>query len=113
VRCQNFANLCAPTLRILDWEGWGLAPTGYDAATLYIHSLLVPAAATTIRYELSHLLDTPAGQFAELVVITEVLHGTTRGDNLDLAQPVRNRAARLLGRPVPFPEGPNQHGGTR
>jgi len=109
----HFANLCAPTLRILDWEGWGLAPTGYDAATLYIHSLLVPATAATIHCELGHLLDTPTGQFAELVVITEVLHGTTRGDNLDLAQPVRNRAMGLLGRPVPLPEGPTQHGGTQ
>ncbi len=98
----HFANLCAPTLHILDWEGWGLAPTGYDAATLYIYSLLVPATAASVRSELRHLLDTPAGKFAELVVITEVLHGTTRGDNLDLAQPARNRAAILLDRPVPL-----------
>jgi len=97
----HFANLCAPTLQIVDWEGWGLAPTGYDAATLHIYSLLVPRTASRIRRELGHLLDTPAGRFAELVVITEVLHGLARGDNLDLAQPVRKYASRLLGRPIP------------
>ncbi len=102
----HFANLCAPTLRILDWEGWGLAPTGYDAATLYIYSLLVPTTAARIRRELGHLLDTPAGEFAELVVITEVLHGATRGDSLDLAHPARNRAAHILGRECLLPAGP-------
>lgn len=97
----HYANLCAPTLHVLDWEGWGLAPTGYDAATLHSHSLLVPALATRIRTELASVLDTPAGRFAELVVITELLHSTARGDNLELAEPLRNRAARLLGRAVP------------
>ncbi len=106
----HFANLCAPTLHILDWEGWGLAPTGYDAATLYIYSLLVPTTATRIRRELAHILDTPTGHFAELAVITEVLHSTTRGDHRDLAQPVRNRATLLLGRPVPLPAGPGTAG---
>ena len=44
-----------------------------------------------------------SGQFAQLVAITEVLHSTTYDDNLDLAGPARDLAARLLGRPVPFP----------
>ncbi|MFJ8509628.1 hypothetical protein ACIRJQ_38095, partial [Streptomyces avermitilis] len=30
----HWANVTAP-LRILDWEGWGRAPEGFDAATLY------------------------------------------------------------------------------
>lgn len=92
----HFANLCAPELRILDWEGFGLAPTGYDAAMLHTTSLLVPAVARRIRHELAHLLDTPAGRFAELVTIAELLHSTTRGDNLHLATALRDRAADLL-----------------
>jgi hypothetical protein len=99
----HYANLCAPTLCVLDWEGWGLAPPGYDAATLHSHSLLVPAVAARVHAELAHVLDTPAGRFAELVVITELLDSTTRGDNLDLAEALRDRAAHLLGRAVPFP----------
>ncbi|MER6781217.1 MULTISPECIES: phosphotransferase [unclassified Streptomyces] len=27
---------------ILDWEGWGRAPYGYDAVTLYVYALLTP-----------------------------------------------------------------------
>jgi len=97
----HFANLCAPTLHIIDWEGWGLAPTGYDAATLHTNSLPAPQVAARIRQELAHHLDTSAGRFAELVAITELLHTTTRGDNLHLIQLLRQRAAHLLGRPVP------------
>jgi hypothetical protein len=94
----HFANLCAPTLRILDWEGWGLAPTGYDAAVLHTHSLLVPPVAARIRHELAHLLVAPAGRHAELVVITQLLH-TSR--DRDLHPALRTRAADLLGRPLP------------
>ncbi|MEV7969422.1 phosphotransferase [Sphaerisporangium sp. NPDC088356] len=99
----HWANICAPTLHVLDWEGWGLAPTGYDAAVLHSYSLLVPSVATRVRTELAHVLNSPAGQFAELAVITQLLHTTTRGDNLDLAEPLRNRATHLLGRAVPLP----------
>jgi hypothetical protein len=94
----HFANLCAPTLRILDWEGWGLAPTGYDAAVLHTHSVLIPPVAARVRREFAHLLATPAGRHAELVVITQLLH--TSGDPR-LLPALRARAASLLGRPLP------------
>lgn len=99
----HYANICGPELCILDWEGWGTAPAGYDAAMLHSYSLLVPASAARIRDELAHLLDTRAGRFAELAVISELLHTTTQGDNLPLAEPLRRRAAVLLGRAVPVP----------
>ncbi|MFI5800717.1 hypothetical protein [Streptomyces sp. NPDC051677] len=35
----HWANLTSP-LRLLDWEAWGRAPEGFDAATLYAYSLL-------------------------------------------------------------------------
>jgi len=38
----HWANVLAPDCALVDWEGWGLAPAGYDAATLYVHSLLAP-----------------------------------------------------------------------
>lgn len=97
----HFANLCAPTLRVLDFEGWGLAPAGYDAATLHSYSLLVPAIAARVRRELAHILNTPGGRFAELAVITELLHTAARGDNAALTEPLRERAATLLRRPAP------------
>ncbi|MGH3940023.1 MAG: hypothetical protein ACRDTG_15605 [Pseudonocardiaceae bacterium] len=103
----HYANLCAPTLHILDWEGWGLAPSGYDAAVLHSYSLLLPRLAARVRSELTPLLDTSTGRFAELVAITELLHSTTRGNHLDLAEPLRNRAALLLGRPIPVHQSGN------
>ncbi|WP_202451087.1 MULTISPECIES: phosphotransferase [unclassified Streptomyces] len=92
----HWANLCAPDLQILDWEGWGLAPTGYDVAILHSYSLLVLPTAARIRAEFAYLLDTPAGRFAELVAITELLHSTTRGANLPLAGLLHLRGEQLL-----------------
>jgi len=92
----HFANLVGPDLHLLDWEGWGSAPAGYDAATLHGYSLLVPATAARVRHELAHILDTPAGHYAELAVISEILDSTTHGENLALAEPLRRRAALLL-----------------
>lgn len=97
----HFANICVPTLSVLDFEGWGLAPPGYDAATLHSYSLLVPPVAARVRRELAYILDTPGGRFAELAVITELLHAAARGGNAALTEPLRQRAALLLGRPIP------------
>ncbi|WP_213454684.1 phosphotransferase [Rhizomonospora bruguierae] len=97
----HFANLCAPDLRILDWEGWGLAPAGYDAAMLHSYSLLTPVTADRVQRELAHLLATPAGRYAELAVIAELLDAADQGINRQLAEPLRRRAASILGRPTP------------
>lgn len=95
----HWANLTNPTLTLLDWEGWGLAPAGYDAAILHAYSLLVPETAREVRQRLGHVLDTPSGRFAELVVITELLQTITRGDNLELEGPLRSRLDTLLVQP--------------
>ncbi|MBB4925891.1 hypothetical protein [Kitasatospora kifunensis] len=94
----HWANLTSPTLTVLDWEGWGVAPAGYDAALLHAYSLLVPETAADVRRRLDHILDTPTGRFAELVVITELLQTTTRGDNLELEEPLRRRLGHLVQR---------------
>jgi hypothetical protein len=91
----HWANLTAPSLQVLDWEGWGLAPVGYDAAMLHTYSLLVPEVAEAVRHHLSDQLDTPSGRFAELAVITQLLQTNSRGDNLDLAEPLRRRLQKL------------------
>lgn len=94
----HWANLAGPTLHMFDWEGWGLAPTGYDVAMLHSYSLLVPPLVARIRTEFADVLDTATGRHAELVVITELLHSTTRGDNLHLADALRHRASALMSR---------------
>jgi hypothetical protein len=95
----HWANLTRPTLTILDWEGWGAAPAGFDAAMLHTYSLLVPDVSARVRQHLAHVLNTPPGRFAELVVITQLLQTNSRGDNLELEGPLRQRAAELLGSP--------------
>jgi aminoglycoside phosphotransferase (APT) family kinase protein len=91
----HFANLCAPTVTVLDWEGWGLAPTGYDAAMLHTYSLLVPDTANQVYAAFADILDTPAGLFAQRAVVCELLHSTTRGANLALADVLHHRARQL------------------
>ncbi|NEA47835.1 hypothetical protein [Streptomyces sp. SID10815] len=91
----HWANLAGPDLSLLDWEGWGAAPAGYDAALLHAYSLAVPETARRVRRELATVLDTDAGRFAELAVITELLQSAGRGDNLALVHPLRRRAAEV------------------
>ncbi|MEU5222147.1 phosphotransferase [Streptomyces toyocaensis] len=88
----HWANLTGPELGILDWEGWGIAPAGYDAALLHAYSIGVPETAERVRQELSILLDSEDGRFAELVVITELLQSVERGDNVELVPALRQRA---------------------
>jgi hypothetical protein len=113
----HFANVTAPTLQILDFEGWGLAPYGYDAATLHTYSLLSPATAARIRREFAGVLCTPIGQHAELVAITELLDAAARGEHAALVRPVRDRASLLLGRAIPGHTGvtavPSRHPARR
>lgn len=92
----HWANLCGPQLRILDWEGWGLAPAGYDAAVLHAHSLTSSAAAATVRRQLAPLLDGAAGHSTELVVITDLLHAAEHGAESQLSELLRRRARQLL-----------------
>ncbi|PJN37326.1 hypothetical protein CG747_28940 [Streptomyces sp. CB02959] len=74
----HWANLTGPQLTLLDWEGWGTAPVGYDAANLYLHSLPIPDLSERTRKEFAHVLDTPAGRVGELTACTEILQAATR-----------------------------------
>ncbi|MEU3480863.1 phosphotransferase [Streptomyces sp. NPDC033754] len=75
---------------ILDWEGFGLAPRGWDAALLYSYALLAPATAARIRQVLADILDTHTGRTALLVVAADLLQAASRGDHPDLITPLRN-----------------------
>jgi hypothetical protein len=89
----HWANLSAP-LRILDWEGWGLAPKGFDAATLYAYSLLQPDTAARVR-DAFPVLGSPAGLAAEATVCAQLLQTVARGDNLALEDQLRTWAEEL------------------
>ncbi|MER5783083.1 phosphotransferase [Streptomyces mobaraensis] len=89
----HWANLTMP-LGILDWEGWGEAPYGYDAATLYAYSLAEPDMAARVR-EAFPELGTPATWAGEAAIVAELLQTTARGDNQALIDPLEVWARRL------------------
>ncbi|MGW0664782.1 hypothetical protein [Streptodolium elevatio] len=86
-----------PGPELLGWAAWGRAPFGYDAATLYAHSLPVPELAARVRAAFPEL-DTADGRVAEIVVTAELLHRIARGNHrgLDVLAPhLRDQARRL------------------
>ncbi|MET7728539.1 winged helix-turn-helix domain-containing protein [Streptomyces mirabilis] len=87
----HWANLCAP-LRILDWEGWGRAPEGFDAVTLYAYTLLQEDVVARVR-DVFPVLGSPAGLAAEATVCAQLLQTVARGDNLAPAGAVGHGAA--------------------
>lgn len=93
----HWGNITAGVPYILDWERWGSAPVGWDAAVLHTYALLVPAVAAQTRHRLGHVLNTPEGRFAELAVIAEVTHAVVTTSLVpDLKEPMRARAAELM-----------------
>lgn len=94
----HWANLIAPDLVLVDWEGWGIAPAGFDAATLYLHSLLRPAIAKQVRAEFNELLEHRDGLISQLYVTTRMLLRIEYGDYPDLAVPLHRNAERVLQR---------------
>lgn len=92
----HWGNLTAPTLTILDWETWGRAPAGYDAAMLVCTSLANPALARRISQALSEFLDTRTGHIATLAAATRLLRFADGGELTELAQPVRQHVTEIL-----------------
>ncbi|MGW8765928.1 hypothetical protein ACWGN5_25865 [Streptomyces sp. NPDC055815] len=91
------ANLTAGAT-ILDWEGFGLAPRGWDAALLYSYALLAPATAARIREAFADILDTHTGRTALLVVAADLLQAASRGDHPDLVAPLHRLVDEITSR---------------
>lgn len=89
----HWANLTAP-LKILDWEGWGQAPAGFDCAMLYAYSLLRPGITARVRAAFP-VLGSPDALAAEATVCAMLLQTVNRGDNLVLADQLGTWAADL------------------
>ncbi|MFZ0121717.1 MAG: aminoglycoside phosphotransferase [Pseudonocardiaceae bacterium] len=94
----HWANLLAPQCVLVDWEGWGLAPVGYDAACLYVHSLLQPDVADRVRAELGEQLDTRDGLISQLYVTTRLLLRVEQGDYPGMAIPLHRSAEWVIER---------------
>jgi hypothetical protein len=90
----TWANLTAPQCRVLDWEDWGMAPRGLDAAMLWAASLVVPDLAERVQRERRADLDSPSGRLSQLFFCAELL--ADPGYAGVLAEPARRAADRLL-----------------
>jgi hypothetical protein len=90
----TWANLTAPQFWILDWEDWGLAPRGLDAAMLWAASLVIPGLAERVQRERRADLDSRSGWLAQLFFCAELLADVDYAGVL--AEPARQAADRLL-----------------
>jgi hypothetical protein len=93
----HWANLTAPTLCLLDWEGWGTGPLPHDAAFLWAYSAAHPALQQKVHETFASLLNTPDGRLCQLFAIAELqrmitLHNT----HPELAAPLHRLAHQLL-----------------
>ncbi|WP_460701759.1 phosphotransferase [Myceligenerans halotolerans] len=92
----HFGNLTAPDLVILDWECWGWAPQGYDAAHLVCSAILRPDVAARARAEFADVLDTYSGGVAQLIAAAKYLRLVEDGDHPEIAIPVRRHAQDVI-----------------
>ncbi|MBO2455434.1 phosphotransferase [Actinomadura barringtoniae] len=74
----HWANLTGPQLTILDWEGFGPAPHGFDAAHLHAYTLPVPDLAARVRATFADVLSTQDGRLVELTVAAILLQAAER-----------------------------------
>jgi transcriptional regulator with XRE-family HTH domain len=97
---MTWANLTGPACWIIDWQCWGRAPRGLDAATLWSCSLAVPQLAARIWAERRTELESPTGTVMALYSLARILTDPAYPAG-PLAAPARHEAARLLGTTTP------------
>jgi hypothetical protein len=90
----NWANMTGPKLWILDWEDFGTAPRGLDAANLWFGSLAVPEVAEKVYRIRGRDLDSRTGRVMQLFKCAELLSWADESESLYL--PSRREAERLL-----------------
>ncbi|MFJ6568797.1 hypothetical protein ACIQNU_15355 [Streptomyces sp. NPDC091292] len=90
----NWANMTGPRFCLFDWEDWGMAPQGLDAASLWGNSLAVPALAERVRRERRHDLESRDGKLITLFVCAKILAPDAHPEDPRL-EPARDMAARV------------------
>ncbi|MFH9610796.1 phosphotransferase [Streptomyces sp. NPDC017448] len=101
----HVGNLLPPPLVLIDWEGWGRMPAGFDIGLFHAYSLTVPATAARIRTTFPDILRTEEGRIGELVALAQLLQVSERGGHPELTPHLARRAEQLTGIPVPMPPG--------
>ncbi|MGW2404113.1 hypothetical protein ACWCXK_06245 [Streptomyces sp. NPDC001739] len=90
----NWANMTGPEFCLFDWEDWGVAPQGLDAASLWGNSLAVPALAERVRRERRHDLESRDGKLMTLFVCAKITAPDAHPEDPRL-EPARLMAARI------------------
>jgi hypothetical protein len=91
----NWANMTGPVFCMFDWEDWGMAPRGLDAASLWGNSLAIPALADRVRRERRHDLESRDGRLMTLFVCSKILAPDAHPEDPRL-DPARHMAARIV-----------------
>ncbi|KPI25167.1 hypothetical protein OV320_8372 [Actinobacteria bacterium OV320] len=91
----TWANVTGPEFCMIDWEDWGMAPRGLDAATLWGHSLAVPALAERVWSERRPDLESRSGLLMALFFCAKVAGPHAHPEDPRL-EPARKEAARLI-----------------
>ncbi|MFE4018684.1 hypothetical protein ACFXPZ_14845 [Streptomyces sp. NPDC059101] len=90
----NWANMTGPEFCLFDWEDWGMAPQGLDAASLWGNSLAVPTLAERVLHERRHDLESRDGQLMTLFVCAKILAPDAHPEDPRL-EPARLMAAQV------------------
>ncbi|WEB41232.1 hypothetical protein MOV08_19415 [Streptomyces yunnanensis] len=90
----NWANMTGPEFCLFDWEDWGMAPQGLDAASLWGNSLAVPTLAERVRHERRHDLESRDGMLMTLFVCAKILAPDAHPEDPRL-EPARRMAAQV------------------
>lgn len=91
----TWANVTGPEFCVIDWEDWGMAPRGLDAATLWGNSLAVPELAERVWRERRPDMESRSGRLMALFFCAKVTGPHAHPEDPRLG-PAREAAARLL-----------------
>jgi hypothetical protein len=82
---------------LIDWEDWGVAPRGLDAATLWQSALPDAAVAARVQQEFAEDLQTRSGKLSQLLVCANAIRvAARRGKPTPLSEPAKAAAQVLL-----------------
>ncbi|MFD0120201.1 hypothetical protein [Streptomyces virginiae] len=91
----TWANVMGPEFSIIDWEDWGMAPRGLDAATLWGNALAVPVLADRVHRERRADLESRDGKLMSLFFLSKIV-GPHAYEEDPLLAPGRKEAERLV-----------------
>ncbi|MGC5342887.1 hypothetical protein ACPXCE_28725 [Streptomyces sp. DT24] len=91
----NWANMSAPVFSLFDWEDWGNAPQGLDAATLWAASLAVPALADRVWSERRHDFESRDGKLMTLLAASKILGPDAHPED-PRSEPARHMARQVI-----------------